>query len=82
MNRNLERAVNDLRKVDALMFAYENTYLDLDTTENDYELIDNRNYAFLAIQDAIALVADDLDRLASDARIVEVVQAIAMKDKR
>lgn len=80
MNRNLEQAVIDLRKVDALMLAYEITYLDLDPAEEDYELIDKRNYAFLAIQDAIALVADDLDRLASDVRIVEVVQAIAMKN--
>lgn len=81
MNRNIERTENDLRKVEALMYAYENTYLDVAPEEEDFELNDNRQYAFLAILDALARVADDLDKLAADARIVDVIQAIAANDK-
>lgn len=82
MNRNVERTANDLRKVEALMFAFENTYLDVVPEDETFELNDNRQYAFLAIQDAIATVADDVERLAADVRIVEVIQAIAEKDKQ
>ncbi len=64
------------------MYAFENTYLDVVPEEESFELNDNRQYAFLAIMDAIAMVADDIDRLAADVRIVDVIQAIAEKDKQ
>lgn len=79
MNRNLERAVDDLRKVEALMYAYENTYLDVEPGEDDFELNENRQYAFYALWDAIRKVSEDLDQLSADTRIVDVVQAINNK---
>ncbi len=82
MNRNLERAIENLRKVEALMYAYEATYLDVNLREEDHELIDNRMYAFMAIQDAVTTVTKDLDRLAGDTRVIDVIQAIAEKDKK
>ncbi len=77
MNRNLERATEDLRKMEALMVAYEHTYLDVEPGEDSFELNENRQYAFYALWDAARKVGEDLDRLAADTRIIDVVQAIA-----
>ncbi len=82
MNRNLERAIDDLKKVEALMLAYETTYLDVEPGEDNFELNENRQYAFYALWDAIRKVGDDLDRLAADTRIVDVVQAIARNGQK
>ncbi len=57
-------------------------YLDVNLEEEDHDLIENRMYAFMAIQDAVTSVAKDLDRLSGDTRIIDVIQAIAEKDKK
>ena len=35
MNRNLNEAIFDIAKVEAIMFAFENTYLELDVAPAD-----------------------------------------------
>lgn len=77
MNRNLERAIEDIRKTEALMFAYEQTYLDVESDIESFETTENRQYAFYAIVDFIKTVSKDIDRLTEDTRIVDVVEAIA-----
>ena len=63
MNRNLNEAIFDIAKVEAIMFAFENTYLELDVAPADRARADMATDAFYAIWDAIRKVSDDLDRL-------------------
>ena len=52
MNRNLNEAIFDIAKVEAIMFAFENTYLELDVSPAD------RARADMAVVDAIYAVND------------------------
>ena len=63
MNRNLNEAIFDIAKVEAIMFAFENTYLELDVAPADRARADMATDAFYALWDAIRKVSDDLDRL-------------------
>jgi len=76
MNRNLEKAMFDIGKVDALMAAYENTYLDV-TDSDGIERDNQRQFAFYAIWDAVKMVDDDITRLAGDRRVIDVLEAIS-----
>lgn len=63
MNSNLEKARFDMKKVESLMIAYENTYLDIPAEDDCYEMADHAGYAFYAIWDAIRQVASDIEKL-------------------
>ena len=76
MNRNLNEAIFDIAKVEAIMFAFENTYLELDVAPADRTRADMATDAFYAIWDAIRKVSDDLDRLAGDCRVVDAIYAV------
>ncbi len=75
MNKHLEDAVFDIAKVDALMYSIEKAYLNLEVMPEDRERMDRGTYAFYALWDAIQKVADDLDRLSGDARVVDAIYA-------
>ena len=62
MNRNLNEAIFDIAKVEAIMFAFENTYLELDVAPADRARAD--------------MATDDLDRLAGDCRVVDAIYAV------
>ena len=74
MNRNLNEAIFDIAKVEAIMFAFENTYLDV--APADRARADMATDAFYALWDAIRKVSDDLDRLAGDCRVVDAIYAV------
>lgn len=76
MNRNVERAMLDIGKVEALMRAFENTYLDLNVSPDDYEVYNDGVLAFYALWDSIKKVGADIGRLEMDARIIDVVEAV------
>lgn len=76
MNRNVERAQLDIAKVEALMRAIENTYLDLEVSPEEYELYKDGVSAFYALWDSIRRVSEDVDRVSKDARVVDVIEAI------
>lgn len=76
MNRNLNEAIFDIAKVEAIMFAFENTYLELDVAPADRARADMATDAFYALWDAIRKVSDDLDRLAGDCRVVDAIYAV------
>ena len=76
MNRNLNEAIFDIAKVEAVMFAFENTYLELDVAPADRARADMATDAFYALWDAIRKVSDDLDRLAGDCRVVDAIYAV------
>ena len=73
MNRNLNEAIFDIAKVEAIMFAFENTYLEAPA---DRARADMATDAFYALWDAIRKVSDDLDRLAGDCRVVDAIYAV------
>lgn len=76
MNRNLNEAIFDIAKVEAIMFAFENTYMELDVAPADRARADMATDAFYALWDAIRKVSDDLDRLAGDCRVVDAIYAV------
>ena len=57
MNRNLNEAIFDIAKVEAIMFAFENTYLELDVAPADRARADMATNAFYALWDAIRKVS-------------------------
>ena len=75
MNKNLEDALFDIAKVDAIMQSIEAAYLDV--AVKDYERKCKGEFAFYALWDAVRRVADDLERLAGDSRVVDVLRAAA-----
>ncbi len=76
MNANLNKAISDLDKVDALMYAIENAFLDIEVVPEDRKKYDRGTGAFYALWDAIKKVSDDLDRLADDETIIDAVYAV------
>lgn len=75
MNKHLEDAIFEIAKVDSMMFAIEKAYLDLDVMPWEKERLDRGIYAFYALWDAVRKVADDLDMLSGDARVVDAIYA-------
>lgn len=75
MNKHLEDAVFEIAKVEAMMFAIEKAYLDLDVMPWEKERLDRGTYAFYALWDAVRKVADNLDLLSGDARVVDAIYA-------
>ncbi len=75
MNKNLFNAISDNEKVDALMYAIESTYLDIEIVPEEFEKVNRAINAFYALWDAIHKVAEDLEKLAEDARVVDVIAA-------
>lgn len=75
MNRNLMSAVGAVRKADALLYAFEKTYLDNVGSDCDGELANRATYAFYAIWDAVREASENLDRLEGDERVVDVILA-------
>lgn len=51
MNRNLNEAIFDIAKVEAIMFAFENTYLELDVAPADRARADMATDAIYAVND-------------------------------
>ena len=64
------------RKGGGILFAFENTYLELDVAPADRARADMATDAFYALRDAIRKVSDDLDRLAGDCRVVDAIYAV------
>lgn len=74
MNRNLQKALFDIGKVDAVMYAIERTYID--APEDDQEARNRAAYAFYALWDSIKALSEDLDRLAADGQVVDAAYAV------
>jgi hypothetical protein len=76
MNSNLNEAIFDTAKVNALMYAYERTFLDMEFLPEDMEKADMGVNAFYAIWDMVHKIAEDLDRLAGDSTVVDAIYAV------
>lgn len=68
MNSNLDAAIFDMEKVDALMYAIDQTFIE--------DAGDRHQYLHYALWDAVKQVKDDLARLAEDARVVDAIYAV------
>lgn len=75
MNKYLDEAIFDIAKVDAIMYSIEKAYLDFGVLPNERERMDRGVYTFYALWDAIHKVADDLERLSGDCRVVDAIYA-------
>ena len=75
MNRHLSRAIQQIEKVEALMYAYEKTYLDLEVEPEERAKADLAISTFYAIWDYIKEVAGDLELLEGDCRVVDAIYA-------
>ena len=75
MNRNLSGAIQKVGKIQALMYAYEKAFLDLDVEPEERERADMAISTFYAIWDAIKEVVKDLERLEGDCRVVDAIYA-------
>ena len=75
MNKNLSEAIEKMQKVQALMTAYEAVYLDLDVPPEERERADMAISTFYAIWDYIKGVAESLETLEGDCRVVDAIYA-------
>lgn len=75
MNKNLSEAIEKMQKVQALMTAYEAVYLDLDVPQEERERADMAISTFYAIWDYIKGVAESLEALEGDCRVVDAIYA-------
>jgi len=82
MNANLIKAIDDLNKVDALMYAIENAFLDIEVVPEDVRKYDKGTSAFYALWDAIKKVSDDLDTLAADKTVIDAIIAVNQSSKK
>ena len=75
MNRHLSRAIQQMEKAEALMYAYEKTYLDIEVEPEERAKADMAISTFYAIWDYIREVAADLELLEGDCRVVDAIYA-------
>lgn len=75
MNRNLNKAIDEAGKADALMFAIEKAYLDFDFMPEEMERANRGVNAFYALWDIVHRIAKSLDDLAGDADVVDAIKA-------
>lgn len=76
MNKNLENALSDICKADGVMYAIENTYLDIEVYDDQVEKAMKAESTFYALWDIIKNVQDSLERLAGDEKVVNVIYAV------
>ena len=74
MNQNLNKAIFDIEKVDALMHSAEDA-LTIDVMPEERERADRAAYLFYALWDAIHQVKDDLEKLSGDCLVVDAIYA-------
>jgi len=76
MNKNLNEAISGIEKADALMYAMENTYLDFNFDREELEKANRAVNAFYALWDILKGVAESLEKLEGDSKVVDVIHAI------
>lgn len=76
MNANIKKAVFDIEKVDGIMYAIENSCLDLEVMPESKERYNQGVAVFYALWDAIRNVSDDIERIADDEKVVDAIYAV------
>ena len=76
MNKTLDDAMLDIEKAKAVMYAYEKTYLDLEVAPEEREKADLAISMFYVLRDIIDELADKLELLSGDCRVVDAIYAV------
>lgn len=76
MNKNLSSAMEGIKKIDAMMYAFENCYLDLEVVPEEREVANRGAYAFYALWDEVKMLHGQLENLIGDQKVVDVVYAV------
>lgn len=76
MNKNLNKALFDVEKVNAVMHAIEATYLTIEVVPEELERADKAVHAFYALWDCIKTVQNDIENLAGDETVVDAIYAV------
>jgi len=66
MNKSLNEAILNIGKVDAILFAIEECYLDFEANAADSEMANRATNAFCALKDAVYATRNSLQALAGD----------------
>lgn len=82
MNKHLDKAIFNIGKVDALMYSIEQLYLDFEVMPEEQERQNRGVYVFYALWDGIREVAEELDLLSGDCRVVDAIYAANDVTKR
>lgn len=76
MNKNLDNAILDIAKVEALMYAIEAAFLTIDVAPDQLKKADRAVNAFYALWDEIDKVSEDIDLLFGDETVVDAIYAV------
>lgn len=68
MNKHLELAIMETAKVEALMTAIDDLYME--------DAPDQLQYLHMTAMDVIRRVAEELEKLSEDKRVVDVIYAV------
>lgn len=82
MNKNLSKALFDIEKVNAVMYAIEATYLTVEVVPEELDKADKAVHAFYALWDSIKAVQSDLEILAGDETVVDAIYAVNDVNRR
>ena len=75
MNKNLENAINNAAKIDAIMYAMDHTFSDLIVKPEYIDEANRAQNAFYTAWDLVTQLQDDLEKLRGDEQVVNVILA-------
>ena len=76
MNKNLNNAMFEREKADALLASIEALYMDFDFLPEEKEKAERGAYAFYAVWDMVKKATECLDNYTAECRIVDVLTAV------
>ena len=82
MNKNLDKALLDIEKVNALMYAIESAYLTIEVIPEELERADKATHAFYALWDCIRTLQIDIELLQGDETVVDAIYAVNDVERR
>lgn len=75
MNKNLNNAMFELGKADALLASIEALYMDFDFLPEEKQKAERGAYTFYCLMDTVKAAAAFLEEYSAECRIVDVIQA-------
>lgn len=75
MNKNLNNAMFELGKAEALIASIEALYMDFDFLPEEKQKAERGAYTFYCLMDAVQSAANFLEEYSAECRIVDVIRA-------
>lgn len=82
MNMNLANAIDGVQKADAMMYAIETSYLDVEVGPEERERVERGTSAFYVLWDIIKGIDDSLQKLQGDELVVDAVYAVMKANEK